>query len=71
MAKMRASASKTELLKLVPGEALVRYQFIEILVRIAGAKYKGETFTAPKKEPEQINTYTRALEILIEEHIIK
>ena len=71
MAKMRASASKTELLRICPDGALLRYQFIEILVRIAGAKYKGQTYTAFKKEPELIDTYSRALEVLIEEHIIQ
>ena len=71
MAKMRASASKNELLRICPDGALLRYQFIEILVRIAGAKYKGQTYTAFKKEPEQIETYARALEVLIEEHVIQ
>ena len=59
--KMRASASKNELLRICPDGALLRYQFIEILVRVAGAKYKGQTYTAFKKEPELIDTYSRAL----------
>ena len=48
---------------------MVRFQFFEILVRIAGQKYVGQTYQGRGREPELIETYTRALEILIDDHI--
>ena len=66
---LKAQATKAELLRLKPDGALVRYQFLEILVRIAGSKYKGTTFTPFKKQPETVETYARAIELLIQENI--
>ena len=71
MKKMRAISTKSELLKLQPDSALIRYQFLEILVRISGAKYKGSTYTGFKQPPEKIHTYARALEVLINDNILQ
>ena len=42
---------------------------MEILVRIAGSKYKGSTYSSFKGDSEQVKTYSRALEILIKDNI--
>ena len=53
-------ATKTELQKLRPENNLQRYQFVELLVRIAGQKYLGTNL---------IGTYSQALEHLFQENI--
>ena len=42
---------------------------MELIVRLAGEKYKGQTFTPFKGQPEQVETFARAVEILINENI--
>ena len=42
---------------------------MELIVRLAGEKYKGQTFTPFKGRPEQVETFARAVEILINENI--
>ena len=70
LAELKKLATKAEWIKLQPDGALVRPQFVEILVRIAGQKYKGHTFTPYKMPSESITTYARATEILITENIL-
>ena len=41
IAQLKKTATKTEFIKVQPDNALVRYQFLETLVRIADQKYKG------------------------------
>lgn len=69
IAQLKKVATKTEMIKIQPDNAMVRYQFLEILVRIAAEKYKGQTYTPWKGEPEQVTTFARATEILIQENI--
>lgn len=69
--ELKKQATKAELLKLQPDSAMVRFQFLEILVRIAGQKYIGQSYQGSRSQPEQIDTYKRALEILIEDHVVR
>ena len=54
-------ANKTELLRIRPEGALVRFQFLELLLRLAGQKYEGEPDTL---------TYADSLQKLIEDNIL-
>lgn len=54
-------ATKAELLKIRPEGALVRFQFVELLLRLAGQKYHGEPGT---------ETFNYSLLKLLEENIL-
>ena len=60
--------TKAELLKLQPEAALTRFQFIEILVRIAGYKYLNQTYSK-KGKTITVKTFTQAVKTLFQENI--
>ena len=51
-----------------PADELCRYEFMELIVRVAGKKYNIGKKTDPDK-PALCKTYTEALNRLIEEHL--